>query len=83
MMLAGFRIIESRHALEASAERLFPTSRHRSARVRKKLIRRHGGEFRMVPCMFIDKVNGVVFAHPERVADLRAALPKMQGRVPQ
>lgn len=57
------RIIEDHNALEATEERLFPASKHRSARIRKKLIKRFGSEFRMRPCAFI--VNGdTLFVHP-------------------
>jgi len=49
---AGMRVISDPNALEKTKERLFPESRHRSKRVLKKLIKRHGGEFRMQPCAF-------------------------------
>lgn len=45
-------IVFDPNALEETSERLFPESRHRSARVRKKLINRHGGEFRKQPCIW-------------------------------
>jgi hypothetical protein len=43
----GMKILVSDLALEKTADRLFPDWRHRSARILKKLIKRHGGEFRM------------------------------------
>lgn len=56
------RVICTPMALEPTQERLFPESRHRSARIRKKLIKRHGGEFRMRPAIW--RVENVIFAHP-------------------
>ena len=61
-MLGGLRIIYDANALKATPQRLFPASRHRSARIRKKLIKRHGGEFRMIPVMW--RVGDVIVAHP-------------------
>lgn len=55
-------VIVSDHALKDSDVRLFPESRHRSARVRKKLIKRFGGEFHKVPCIF--QMGGKLVAHP-------------------
>ena len=69
---AGVRIAFSPHALEATKERKFPTSRHRSKRIHKKLIKRFGGEFVMVPCMF--QTPAGVIAHPSFKAKLDAAL---------
>lgn len=43
-------------------ERPFPEIKHRSARIRKKLIKRFGGDFRRVPTMFW--MGGVLVAHP-------------------
>ena len=59
---ARLDIIFTATALEATAERLFPASRHRSARIRKKLIKRFGGEFRMKPTIW--KLGNVIYAHP-------------------
>jgi hypothetical protein len=71
MSINGLRIIFDPHALEATEERLFPSSRHRSKRIRKKLQKRFGGEFRVRPCMWI--YHGTVFAHPSFRAQLEAA----------
>ena len=49
-------------ALEATEERLFHASRHRSKRIRKKLIKRFGGEYRQQPCIW-QTPFGIV-AHP-------------------
>jgi hypothetical protein len=56
------RVFFTTTAVKDSDERLFPTSRHRSRRILKKLLRRHGGEFRKVPC--IVRINGDIYAHP-------------------
>ncbi len=73
MILNGLRIVFTANALEDTEERLFPVSRHRSARIRKKLIKRFGGEFRKQPCMW--KMGNVVYAHPSYAARLRALIP--------
>lgn len=70
---AGMRVVEDAMALEDTAERLFPVSRHRSARVRKKLIQRHGGEFRRVPCAFLVGGSRLV-VHPVLAAQIRAQI---------
>jgi hypothetical protein len=67
----GVPIIFDANALEATAERTFPQSRHRSARIRKKLIKRFGSEFRMVPCMW--RAGNTIIAHPAFRGQLRAA----------
>lgn len=64
-------IIYSHHALKLTAERLFPVSRHRSERVRKKLIRRLGGEYRMAPAIF--QFDHAVIAHPAFRAEIEQA----------
>lgn len=70
--VAGTRITFSMHALEATAERLFPESKHRSKRIRKKLIKRFGGEFRMQPCIF--QTPAGIIAHPSFKSKIEAAL---------
>lgn len=64
------RIIFTTNAAKDGTKRLFPASRHRSARIRKKLIKRHGGEFCLVPCMW--KVGNVIYAHPAFERDLKS-----------
>lgn len=56
------RIIFTPTVLKDTAERLFPESKNRSKRIHKKLVKRHGGEFRRAPAMW--NVNGVIYAHP-------------------
>jgi hypothetical protein len=62
MSINGPRVIFDPHTLEANEERPFAASRHRSKRIRKKLLKRFGGEFRNQPCMWF--YCGTVFAHP-------------------
>lgn len=65
----GMRIVVSDYALKDTDERLFPESRHRSRRVHKKLVKRFGGEFRRVPCIY-QTPQGLV-AHPTMYAQLK------------
>ncbi|WP_439398767.1 hypothetical protein ACRQ5Q_15305 [Bradyrhizobium sp. PMVTL-01] len=60
----------STFALKDSEERLFPPSKHRSRRILKKLIKRHGGVFRRVPAMYV--INGEIIAHPSFRSQLEA-----------
>lgn len=62
------QIMFSMHALKPTDERLFAASRHRSRRTLKKLIKRHGGEFRMAPAIL--SIGGTVYAHPAFRASL-------------
>lgn len=72
----GTRIIFSVRALEATKERLFPESKHRSKRIHKKLIKRFGSEFRMQPCMF--QTPAGIVAHPSFKAKIEAAISGAQ-----
>lgn len=56
------RIVFTVSALKDSEERLFPASKYRSKRIRKKLIKRFGGEYRKQPCMW--RVGDTIYAHP-------------------
>lgn len=71
------KILYDVNCLKDTDERLFPASRHRSRRVHKKLLKRHGGEFRKQPVMFI--ADETIYAHPYFKASLdrvtRAAEP--------
>lgn len=71
------RIIFTAYALKEGDERLFPESKNRSARIRKKLIKRHGGVFRKVPCMW--EVNGVIYAHPALRGLIEDKFPRLYG----
>ena len=66
-------VIFDPNALADTQERLFPTSRHRSKRIRKKLLKRHGGEFRKQPCIW--RAGYQIIAHPSFRSQLQAAIP--------
>lgn len=74
MIGPGLRIVWTTSALEETTERLFPASRNRSARIRKKLVKRFGGEFRKVPCMW--RAGWIVYAHPSLKPRLEAEIAK-------
>ena len=67
------KIVFTSAALAETDERLFPESKHRSKRIRKKLIKRYGGEFRKKPCMW--RVGDTIYAHPSFKAQLRESIP--------
>lgn len=73
----GMQIVVSENALEATEERLFPESRNRSRRIRKKLIKRFGGEFRKVPAIF--RIGNQLVMHPDRYRELQDRL-REEGR---
>lgn len=73
--IGGMRILTDPFCLKQTTERLFPESKHRSARIRKKLLRRFGGEFRMVPAMFKIGPDTIV-AHPAIYSQVCQALNK-------
>jgi hypothetical protein len=64
----GLKITFSEHAMADTTERLFPASRHRSKRIHKKLVKRFGGEFRKVPCIY--KTPSGIVMHPSYRAEL-------------
>jgi len=72
-VIGGLQIIVSDHALKETDVRLFPESRHRSKRIRKKLVKRFGGEFKKVPCIY--RVGDALVAHPVLYADLKHRVP--------
>lgn len=55
-------IIVSDAAMKDTDERLFPTSKNRSRRIHKKLLKRFGGEFRREPAVF--KMGNRWIMHP-------------------
>ncbi len=72
------RMIVTTSALVETDERLFPASRHRSKRIRKKLLKRFGGEFRKKPGAF--RVGDQLIVHPAIAAALRArTTPYQEG----
>lgn len=68
--IGGLKVVYTEHATKS--ERAFPESRHRSMRILKKLIKRHGGLHRYVPHHFI--ALGVLYIHPALKAWLEAQL---------
>lgn len=68
----GVRVLCDPNCLAETTERTFPVSRHRSARVRKKLIKRFNGEFRKEPAIF--KIGDAFVAHPALYAAVKARL---------
>jgi hypothetical protein len=70
--LGGLPVFVSDHVVEATQERLFPESRHRSNRIRKKLIKRFGIEFKMVPCIFQSPQG--FYMHPKMWEKVKLAL---------
>jgi len=68
-MIGGIDLVVSEHALKDSDVRNFPVSRHRSARVHKKLVKRHGGEFRKVGCVY--RMGNKMVIHPTLYAELQ------------
>lgn len=68
-MFGGATIIVSENALKDSDVRNFPVSRHRSARLHKKLVKRYGGEFRKVGCIY--RIGDQMIMHPTIYADFQ------------
>lgn len=68
----GLPIYVTTNALKETDERLFPESKHRSKRIRKKLIKRFGSEFRRVPAIW--KTPSAIIMHPAHYAAFKAAL---------
>jgi len=66
--IAGLRLVFTTTALKLTDKRLFPVSRHRSARIHKKLVKRFGGEFRQAPAIY--RVGDVLYVHPALRANL-------------
>lgn len=75
MRAGAMPIFYSTFITRETEERLFPASRHRSARIRKKLMKRHGGEYRQVPTIY--QAGGTIYAHPS----FRAEIERTTGDV--
>lgn len=65
-MIDGLPVIVSPFSVRRV--RLFPDSRHRSKRIWRKLVRRHGAEYREVPAAFRTPAGLVL--HPDLLAAL-------------
>lgn len=66
--IGGISIVFTEMALADTEERMFPVSKHRSKRIHKKLVKRHGGEFRKEPCMW--QSGNTIFAHTKFKAEI-------------
>lgn len=73
------KIMVSALALKDSDVRLFPASKHRSRRIHKKLIKRHGGEFLKVPCIL--KTPEVIIMHPTLYHQFQAEMVRRQDKM--
>lgn len=71
-MYGRMKIVYDDSILENSTHRLFPESKNRSKRILKKLIKRYGGEYREVPCIYL--IDGVIYAHPAMKAEIENGL---------
>lgn len=69
---AGVEIIVSGWAMMETDERLFPASRHRSDRITKKLIKRHGGVFKKKPAVF--RRGNQLIIHPVLYESLKSKM---------
>jgi hypothetical protein len=69
----GMKIVVSQHAVRitVSEERLFPASRHRSARIHKKLVKRYGGEFKVKITPITYVMGNTLFTHPTLYEELK------------
>lgn len=77
-ILRGLPVMLSNMALKKTTERLFPESRHRSKRIHKKLVKRFGGEFRMVPAIW--KTPNSIIMHPELYAQMKERIAYEHSR---
>ena len=62
----GLKVVVSEHArrITITEERLFPASRHRSARIYKKLLKRYGGEFKVKFEPISYQIGNTLVVHP-------------------
>lgn len=65
-------MIVSQFALKDTDERLFPTSKNRSPRIHKKLVKRFGSEFKKVPAIW--QVGDRLVVHPALMHTVRQAI---------
>ncbi len=73
----GMPVFLSDRCLEKTDERHFPESRHRSKRIRKKLLKRFGSEFVMKPACY--EHAGKLHMHPTFWAATQQAIRQRQG----
>jgi hypothetical protein len=73
LQFAGLQVRETLTSTQETNERFFPPSRHRSARIHKKLIKRFGGIYKRKPAMFI--VGDTLVIHPALMPELKRHIP--------
>ena len=69
------------NALAETEVRLFPESKHRSKRIRKKLLKRFGGEFKKEPAAF--KIGNRIIIHPALYERLKQQIPERRPNDPR
>lgn len=62
--IGHLKVIVTADSVMESDERLFPDSKHRSSRIKKKLIKRFGGEFKKVPAIW--QTDDRIYMHPAK-----------------
>lgn len=74
----GLKVIVSRHAVRITVteERLFPASRHRSARIYKKLLKRYGGEFKVKVTPISYQIGNTLVMHPTLHEEMKKHAPQ-------
>lgn len=77
--IAGLRIVVSHNALQDTTERLFPTSKNRSRRIHKKLVKRFGGEFRKQPAIF--RTPTAIIMHPAMYAQYQIEMEGIASEI--
>ena len=73
-MFGGNDFVVTASALAETEVRLFPESKYRSKRIRKKLLKRFGGEFKKEPSAF--KIGNRVIIHPVLYRALMERVPE-------
>lgn len=68
----GTQVVVSSLCDKETTRRHFPESRHRSARITKKLIRRYGGIFVREPAAYM--VGNKLYCHPALYAQMCAKI---------
>ena len=79
MMYAGHEVVITLNAMCETEVRLFPESKHRSKRIRKKLLKRFGGEFKMEPAAF--QVGNRIVMHPSLYEELKLKANNRPNRI--
>lgn len=79
-MLGSLQIVVSEHAYRViNGERKFPASKHRSRRILKKLIKRHGGEYHLIHEPLAYQIGNQFIVHPKIYEEMKRRV-KAQDR---